>query len=117
MLAVREGVPAQGEVETAFASLESGRLEGALERGRVAAQQVERLAAIGHQACARPALAVHFQVNFDVAELRRLEAELEMVAAAAYARSDRDGYVGDPKTDRTEAELVLRPGRPRLTRV
>ena len=65
-------------------------LQGALELGCVAAQQIERLGAVDDQARGDVAAVVDVEPHVDAAELGRIEADLEAVVPGLRARRDLD---------------------------
>ena len=66
----------------------------ALERRRVALEEVERVGAVHHQAGADITVAIDVELDVDAAELRRIESNLEMLVAGVGLRRDLDGEAG-----------------------
>ena len=69
-------------------------LQRALERRRVALEEVERVGAVHHQAGADITVAIDVELDVDAAELRRIESNLEMLVAGVGLRRDLDGEAG-----------------------
>ena len=90
VVAAGKGLVAQRELQAVVGGLQARLLQGALELGGVAAQQVERLGALDHQARRDMAAAVDVEPHVDAAELRRVETDLEAVASGLRARRDLD---------------------------
>src|SRR6186713_1682177 len=66
----------------------------ALERRRVALEEVERVGAVHHQAGADITVAIDVELDVDAAELRRIESNLEMLVAGVGLRRDLNGEAG-----------------------
>src|ERR1700730_6249530 len=78
LIAAREGLVAQRELQRCVVGRESGRLERALQGGRVAPQEIERVGAVDDEMRRGAAAAVDAELHLDAAELRWVEANLEL---------------------------------------
>ena len=94
LVAIGEALVAQREFEPAF-GVQSGMLQRAFELRRVAAQQVERLGALDHEARGDLAGLVDVEAHVDAPELGRIEADLEALRSVLRARHDLDREAGD----------------------
>jgi hypothetical protein len=71
----------------------------AFEFGRIALQQIERVGAVDHKPGADVAVAVDVELDVDAAELRRIEADFEVLVAGVSLRRDLDGETGERHGD------------------
>ena len=88
------GLITQGKLETVVGGLESRILQGALEAGGVAAQQVKSIRAVDCHSRCHVAVAVDIEPDFDAAEFGRIEPDLEAVLAGNRFAGDFDGDAG-----------------------
>jgi hypothetical protein len=86
---------AQRKLQAVVGGFQTGVLQGALQAGGVAAQQIEGVGAVRDHARGHIAVAVDVEANLDAAELGRIEADLEMVLAGGSLAGDFDRDAGE----------------------
>jgi hypothetical protein len=92
--AARSWTDHAGKIGTVVGGLESRILQGALEAGGVAAQQVKSIRAVDCHSRCHVAVAVDIEPDFDAAEFGRIEPDLEAVLAGNRFAGDFDGDAG-----------------------
>jgi hypothetical protein len=100
---------AKGELQPIAGRLQSGVLQRTLKAGLVATEKRQRIGPVRDQMRRDLPVAIDLEPHFDAAELRRIEADVEMIAAGERptGNEDRDAGQGDG------SEQVLRSGRSR----